>query len=83
MQIHRHTRVHLTREEHSQLLHVNVTHSRVCREWDVKLHLGGTVAHRLVHNYSYKLYNAHMLSFVLTGLDHGEYTTYRLCVITW
>ena len=47
------------------------------------LHLDGTIAHRLAHNYNYKLYNVRMLSFVLTGLDHGEYTTYRLCVITW
>ena len=43
------------------------------------LHLGGTVAHRLGHNYNYKLYNVCMLSFVLTGLSHGEYTTQTMC----
>ena len=36
------------------------------------LHQGGTVAHRLAHNYNCKLYNERMLSFVLTGLNHGE-----------
>ena len=37
VQTHKHThlRVHLTREDHSQLLHANVTHSRVSHEWDV------------------------------------------------
>ena len=40
------------------------------------LHLGGTVAHKLAHNYNYKLYNVRMVLFVLTGIDHGEYTHY-------
>ena len=40
VQIHKHaskthSQVHLTREDHSQLLHANVTHSRVSRKWDV------------------------------------------------